>query len=1489
MPQLTSFIQKLSLLLVLSLLSSLLPGTTTLIGPGQTAATNLASFTSPLPTPPPQPQAATFTSPLPTPAPAPTLGLTVRTDPVGVAPGEVVTLTVTLDNPTEMALTGVAVQATLPDSLRRIPGQRSWAYEAREKRLRAEAGTLGVGTGVTLTLTLRAAGPVDTLLPLTLEATSSDLRAAATAEVWVVQPGRAWVSPEVGGLLVSPDRRTWVRFPAGAVDGPTEVTFEAGGDLPAFLPYGLGHAFAVRGLGRVAAPIRVGVRLERGELPAEVVSRSLAALFRYDEHTGRWQALDTRRSAEEETLILSAVTEETGVLAVALATQSATGNYEQPWQPTVRAFQVDLFTGAAMWAIPIETPSGRNGQSPALTLRYHSGVVDELRGAQNPQAAWAGLGWNLDVGYIARKIDLDPNYVPRCTDEYHLVLNGVSSKLIAIGNNEYRTEDERYWRVQRLTTNTNRGGDYWLVTTTDGTQYRFGYQDETAGGDSRESAWWMVTTRCDGGPQFRYTNWRWNVDQIADTYGNVVRVDYRRETNDYVFLWQGHAHIYSTGRWCNGASECWCQVYGQTFYCHDYMAGQAQPSGYVRGGSLEQITYSWPNATHKVIFQVAGRSDYPAAFDSGQQTQLVQTFWSKQRLQAVEVRSAGQGQVVRRYELSAGYDEDGRLRLQGVQEVAADGTRLPQMTFGYLRLPGYSSNCAPGQSEGGWKPWLNSVSTGYGGSIGFNYTAPVGLPWFQNGQIMGPNEGGKCWYRYRVREATANPGVGAAMRTVYEYRTAGDNNPHNGSWQGTEFRGHPRVRVLQRDESGAAAAYSDHWFHQGLGQATATGVCGGDVADANGLQGREYKQAQYDAAGNALAMQTTRWQITDLGGGRCLVAPVAACAYPNNGSGPYSRSDYVYDGYGNVTRVAQYGDATRAGDEQTVERQYVYNTARWVVDAVSTESLLAGDGTLQKQTRTAYDGQAWGAPPITGSVTAATAGLEGWDWGTTTTAYDAWGNPTVVADALGRTTRTEYDLTYRQYPLAVTNALTQTTRMQWDLQLSAPAVITDANGAATRLGYDPFGRLTGMTYPGESVPVVKYAYPMGNAVTAPWVITTETRTDPYHATPTYQRAWTFYDGLGRAVQTQMQAENGQVVAQDTAYDALGQPVTVTLPYTATATGGAYITPNWNRPRTVTRYDALGRVTQVTTPDGSLTRKAYRDWRELVLDAEGYQTEYERDGLGRLVAVREYAGTYGTPTWDAPNPAETRYWYDAVGNLVAVRDNLGNVTRMYYDPLGRKTAMDDPSMGHWEYRYDAAGNLVKQRDGRGQAICFTYDRLNRLLGKTTHANISNLDGLTCPGGPYVVSYTYDQGTNGIGRRTTMTDAAGSTAWAYDARGRVVQETRSLGGVGTFTTGWGYDAAGRVVRQVYPDGEVVTTAYNLRGLPTAAAVLFTLVTLPVELNASKLAMAQLSDRSILVADELAGARKVLSAAALTYVAAALMAVLQLVRLILISRRD
>lgn len=67
--------------------------------------------------------------------------------------------------------------------------------------------------------------------------------------------------------------------------------------------------------------------------------------------------------------------------------------------------------------------------------------------------------------------------------------------------------------------------------------------------------------------------------------------------------------------------------------------------------------------------------------------------------------------------------------------------------------------------------------------------------------------------------------------------------------------------------------------------------------------------------------------------------------------------------------------------------------------------------------------------------------------------------------------------------------------------------------------------------------------------------------------------------------------------------------------------------------------------------------------------------------------------------------------------------------------------------------------------------------------------------------------------------------------------------------------------------------------------AAAVLFQIVTLPVEFNASSRAMDEIVSAGVIRNDEERETRKVLNAAALTYVAAALVAVLELVRLLLI----
>jgi len=78
----------------------------------------------------------------------------------------------------------------------------------------------------------------------------------------------------------------------------------------------------------------------------------------------------------------------------------------------------------------------------------------------------------------------------------------------------------------------------------------------------------------------------------------------------------------------------------------------------------------------------------------------------------------------------------------------------------------------------------------------------------------------------------------------------------------------------------------------------------------------------------------------------------------------------------------------------------------------------------------------------------------------------------------------------------------------------------------------------------------------------------------------------------------------------------------------------------------------------------------------------------------------------------------------------------------------------------------------------------------------------------------------------------------------------------------------------------------TMMQLGILIFSAFVAFTVVTLPVEFDASARAMRVLREEGLVMADELRGVRTVLTAAALTYVAAAATAILELVRLLLLS---
>ncbi len=178
-----------------------------------------------------------------------------------------------------------------------------------------------------------------------------------------------------------------------------------------------------------------------------------------------------------------------------------------------------------------------------------------------------------------------------------------------------------------------------------------------------------------------------------------------------------------------------------------------------------------------------------------------------------------------------------------------------------------------------------------------------------------------------------------------------------------------------------------------------------------------------------------------------------------------------------------------------------------------------------------------------------------------------------------------------------------------------------------------------------------------------------------------------------------------MTAQQTQYNSAGQVAATSLPYFE-----GMESPAW----THYAYDPLGRVIEVTNPDGTTLSKSYMQGRTTVVDANGHKRVEERDAYGRLAKVEEYvnSGLYATTT----------YGYDVLGNLLSVTDAANNQTTMTYDTLSRKRTMHDPDMGDGHYTYDATGNLASQRDAKSQTIQFPTTRSIGFKPNNTHEDL-----------------------------------------------------------------------------------------------------------------------------------------------------------------------
>ncbi len=416
------------------------------------------------------------------------------------------------------------------------------------------------------------------------------------------------------------------------------------------------------------------------------------------------------------------------------------------------------------------------------------------------------------------------------------------------------------------------------------------------------------------------------------------------------------------------------------------------------------------------------------------------------------------------------------------------------------------------------------------------------------------------------------------------------------------------------------------------------------------------------------------------------------------------------------------------------------------------------------------------------------------------------------------------------------NGVTLTETADYDWVMGTLLNVTDANNNTTSASYDEFGRMTKMWKPGDTqtYPTVQATYV---DAALPFRYQLEKR-ETAGATGTVQRTESYYDGLGRLIQTKREsARDGnnavtKAIIVDKRYDGLGQVTQESQPREVSQNGTVFtdytIPPaDLNNP-TLTSYDALGRPTQVQSPDGTQTNMSYTidsGYRTTTtIDARYHQTQHQSDMFGRLRRVIEYSGNNN----QGPDPeggyaiyATTTYAYSPLDLLSQVTDQANNVTQMGYDSLGRKTSMQDPDMSsggiNWTYQYDANGNLIQQTDARGQFIIFGYDALDRLISKNRNGDLDTS------------TYTYDGigVPNGKGQRTSssrISSGSGATYnWQYDTRGRVTRADYSIIGAGTQTFLWSYDSGDRIRQLTYPasvpfpTGERVTYEYDPAGRP------------------------------------------------------------------------
>jgi RHS repeat-associated protein len=253
--------------------------------------------------------------------------------------------------------------------------------------------------------------------------------------------------------------------------------------------------------------------------------------------------------------------QQTHVLAATAASSGSSGTPTSLPLSPAGSWSSGGSSGDFSYNYPIPAAKDPSGSTPNLALSYSSSSVDGLTSATNNQSSWVGDGWDFTPGgYVERHYkscgeDLGGNNGQTKTgdecwgvDNATLVLGGKSTELIKVTDTLWRPKNDDGSKVELLSgaTNGSSHGQYWKVTTGDGTQYFLGLNRPpgwTSDKPETQSAWTVPVFGNNAGEDCYQPNnfaaswcqqaWRWNLDYVVDPHGNASTFYYQPETNNY--------------------------------------------------------------------------------------------------------------------------------------------------------------------------------------------------------------------------------------------------------------------------------------------------------------------------------------------------------------------------------------------------------------------------------------------------------------------------------------------------------------------------------------------------------------------------------------------------------------------------------------------------------------------------------------------------------------------------------------------------------------------------------------------------------------------------------------------------------------------------------------------------------------------------------------------------------------------------------------------